>query len=181
MDATEQVKVVAAALGVMKETDELMKGKLDLVMVAIEKCKTHIKPKLEAVLVKLESEVEKRIGEKGMKNEVEKFDIVMGSVGGYSSGLVELVEVMDTLLQEVHEPPSHVDLAVGRVVEEGMEVKRLPATLKVNVARLPNERNVKALKVLVTMQIVAEQAKQVFDIVVEFHDTILPDCLNKWF
>ena len=60
--------------------------------------------------------------------------------------LVEMVEVMETLLREVHEPPSLVDLAVGRVVEEGLGVEELPATLRVKVEQWPSKRREKSEK-----------------------------------
>jgi len=175
MDASEQVKVVAVELGLLKGGAQMMKKHLEELKVTIEESKVSIKAKIEAVLENLENEVEKRLIEKVMKNKMKVFDVYMGSTEGHSMALVEMVEVMETLLREVHEPPSLVDLAVGRVVEEELGVVELPATLKVKVERLPNDRQMKAMKALVTMRTVAEQIRQMFEIVLEFHKSVLPD------
>ena len=63
-------------------------------------------------------------------------DLMTENMEGKSRALVELVEVIDTLLREVHEPPSLVDLAAGRVVEEMLGVGELPTTLEVKVEGL---------------------------------------------
>ena len=180
MDASEQVKVVAATLLVLKGTAQSMKKMLEEMKVAIEESKVVIKPKIKAVLENLENEVEKRIVELVMKNKMKQLDILMESSEENSVALVELVKVIDTLLREVHEPPSLVNLVAGRVVEEGLGVGELPTTLKEKVAGLPNDRQVKALKALFTMGTVIEQARQMFKIVVEFHKAVLPN-LQKWF
>ena len=44
--------------------------------------------------------------------------------------------MIETLLREVREAPSLVDLAMGSVVEEGLGVGQIPTTLKVKVAGL---------------------------------------------
>ena len=183
MDASELVKVMAIKLGMLKKIAQVMKKQLEELKVTIEECKVGIKLGIEAVIENLEneaSEVEKRFVEKVMKNKVKQLDIFMGSTEGNSMALVEMVEVMETLLRMVHEPPSLVDLAVGRVVEEGLGVGELPTTLKEKVAGLPNDRQVKALRALVTMGTVIEQARQMFKIVVEFHKAVLPN-IQKWF
>ena len=183
MDASELVKVMAIKLGMLKKIAQVMKKQLEELKVTIEECKVGIKLGIEAVIENLEneaSEVEKRFVEKVMKNKVKQLDIFMGSTEGNSMALVEMVELMETLLREVHEPPSLVDLAVGRVVEEGLGVEELPTTIRVKVERLPNDRQVKAVKALVTMKTVADQANQMFDIVLEFHKAVLPD-LQKCF
>ena len=114
MEATEQVKVVAAELGVLKETALLMKKQLGELKVTIEESKVGIKLKIEAFLKNVISDVGRRIIQEGMKIKMKQLDVFMRSTEENSIAVVELVEVIDTLLREVHEPPSLVDLAAGR-------------------------------------------------------------------
>ena len=71
MDATGQVKVVAATLGMMKGIAEIWKRKIEVLTVAIDASQVNIKPKFETILEKLECTEEKRICKKVMKNEVD--------------------------------------------------------------------------------------------------------------
>ena len=59
-----------------------------------------------------------------------QLDLMTKNSEGKSRALEELVEEIDTLLREVHEPPSLVDLAAGRGAEEGLGLGEIPTTLK---------------------------------------------------
>ena len=146
MEATEQVKVVAAELGVLKETALLMKKQLGELKVTIEESKVGIKLKIEAFLKNVISDVGRRIIQEGMKIKMKQLDVFMRSTDENSIAVVELVEVIDTLLREVHEPPSLVDLAAGRGVEEGLGGGEIPTTLRVKVEGLQEEKVEQARK-----------------------------------
>ena len=80
-----------------------------------------------------------------------QLDLMTKNSEGKSRALEELVEEIDTLLREVHEPPSLVDLAAGRVAEEGLGLGEIPTTLKEKVERLQGERLERAVKALINI------------------------------
>ena len=63
----------------------------------------------------------------------------------------ELEKVLTAVLKEVHTPPTLMDLAVGKVVEEVVGVEELPATLKVKVEQWPSERREKSERMVDSM------------------------------
>jgi len=109
----------------LAENIEHLKEQVEDVKVRIGKVKRL--DKVKAVLAKNEE-----VGR--------KLDLLTDNMDVKSMGLVELEEEVKTLLREVHEPPSLVDLAVRRVVEERLGVGELPTTLKVKVEGLQEER-----------------------------------------
>ena len=69
--------------------------------------------------------------------------------------------MIETLLREVREAPSLVDLAMGSVVEEGLGVGQIPTTLKVKVAGLLEERMKRPVKIMVKIKSPAVHAQTV--------------------
>ena len=60
----------------------------------------------------------------------------------------ELIAVMKEVLEEMHQVPTLAGLAVGRVVEEGLEVGELPTTLRRQVEEWTTERQKEARHML---------------------------------
>ena len=133
MESSERVKMEAAEFGGVKESIEHLQDQVERVKVHIGKVRRI--NKVKAIMTKNE-EVGRNL------------DLMTENMKGKSKALVELVEVIDTLLREVHEPPSLVDLAAGRVVEEMLGVGELPTTLKKKVEGLQEERMTRARKAL---------------------------------
>ena len=92
------------------------------------------------VLVEEECEkVKKKKFEEKYRKVVELVDQLMGEIEKILEPLVEQVEEMEGEVRKVHKPPSLVELAARRVVEEGLEVEGLPTTLQARVVGLPAE------------------------------------------
>ena len=120
--------------GILEENRimEVLKGLIEDVKVRnkLEKGKTRV---VRMVVVnsfqyKLEVEEEYEEGKKRKLKEkyrkvVELADQATGEYEELLGPVVELVEEMEGVLRKVHEPPSLVDLAARRVVEERMEVE----------------------------------------------------------
>ena len=136
MDLSEYVREVAVHIGEVKEH--------------IEKCKKMVEGK-KVIIEKVEgmSEVKAAMAKNG---ELErKLELMKENMEGMLRALVEVEEEVESLLREVHKPPSLVDLAGGRVVEEGLGWSvegEIPTTLRVRVEGLMEERRVRALKAL---------------------------------
>ena len=126
MDLSERVKSLA-------ENVERVKKVMDSAKRNIGKAKSI--DEVKAVMAK-NAELER------------KLDMIKENMEGKSRALVELEEEVESLLREVHKPPSLVNLAGGRVVEEGLGVGEIPTTLRVRVEGLMEERRERARKTL---------------------------------
>ena len=121
-----------------------------------------------------------------MKTEVESMDVVRKldsmteTIEDKSRRLVELVEVIETLLRMVHAPPSLVDLAVGRVVEEGLGVGEIPTTLRVKVAGLQKERMERVNKILDKIESTQNHIDTVFEDVIQAVPLITAELAQLW-
>ena len=81
---------------------------------------------------------------------------------GQAEGLEEMVELLTSVLMEAHEVATLMDLALARVVEEGLEVRELPATLGVQVRERPGERQDAAREVLAKIKVAYKLCLQRF-------------------
>ena len=133
MDLSEQMHDLVVELGEVKEATVECKKK-------VEGGKVKIK-EVEGM-----REVKAAMAKNGDLER--KLELLKENMEGMLRALVELEEEVESLLREVHKPPSLVDLAGGRVVEEGLGVGEIPTTLRVRVEGLMEERRVRALKAL---------------------------------
>ena len=111
----------------------------------------NIKKMVEGKKVKIEevegmSEVKAVMAKNGEWER--KLELMKENMEGMLAELVVVEEEVESLLREVHKPPSLVDLAAGRVVEEGLGVGEIPTTLRVKVEGLMEERRERARKAL---------------------------------
>ena len=133
MDLLEQVHDLAVELGEVKE--------------ATVECKK----KVEGGKVKIKEVEGMREVKAAMAKNGEwegKLELMKENMEGMLAELVVVEEEVESLLREVHKPPSLVDLAGGRVVEEGLGVGEIPTTLRVRVEGLMEERRERARKAL---------------------------------
>ena len=128
---SEIVREVAVMLGEVKET--------------IEKCKKMVEEKKVRIKeVEGMSEVKAALAKNGEWER--KLELMKENMEGMLAELVVVEEEVESLLREVHKPPSLVDLAGGRVVEEGLGVGEIPTTLRVKVEGLQEEKVEQARK-----------------------------------
>ena len=133
MDLSEQMHDLAVELGEVKEATVECKKKVEGGKVKIKEVEGM--REVKAAMAK-NGELER------------KLELLKENMEGMLRALVELEEEVESLLREVHKPPSLVNLAGGRVVEEGLGVGEIPTTLRVRVEGLMEERRERALKAL---------------------------------
>ena len=115
MDFSEAVRMVGVELGEVKEITEKCKKMVEGEKVRIEEVEGM--SEVKAVMAK-NGEWER------------KLVLMKENMEGMLRALVELEEEVESLLREVHKPPSLVDLAGGRVLEEGLMEERGERAMK---------------------------------------------------
>ena len=133
MDFSEAVRKVGVELGEVKEITEKCKKMVEGEKVRIEE-------------VEGMSEVKAAMAKNGEWEG--KLELMKENMEGMLAELVVVEEEVESLLREVHKPPSLVDLAAGRVVEEGLGVGEIPTTLRVRVEGLMEERRERAMIII---------------------------------
>jgi len=173
MDTKGTMQCLKGALEDVQMRNKL--GKRNTIMAKIEKVESNIdgnRVEIHVRLVKEEyDEVKKRKMDEKLRKVVELVDQVKEYIEEFLKPMEELADKMEAVLELVHGPASLVDLAAGRVLEEGMELEELPTTLKAKVMGLHSEKQDKAVKELTTINAITEEGDLMVDEAYSFYKT----------